>query len=78
MEMQQSFGKISGYKLSPNKSEILTINEAAIHCLPFQIAKNGFDYIGIHIFQTNQKICIEITSPLCCRKLLLILNIGPY
>ena len=48
-----TFGKISGYKVNVQKSEIMPINPAAgrilFDPLPFKISRNRFKYLGIWI-----------------------------
>ena len=59
-----TFGKISGYKVNVQKSEIMTINPAAgrilFDPLPFKISRNKFKYLGIwithnfkHLYRAN-------------------------
>uniref|UniRef100_A0AAR2IWT2 Reverse transcriptase domain-containing protein n=1 Tax=Pygocentrus nattereri TaxID=42514 RepID=A0AAR2IWT2_PYGNA len=59
-----SFGKISGYKINLQKSELLPINTAArlitFDSLPFKLSKDKFKYLGIwvtnnykHLYKAN-------------------------
>lgn len=47
------FGKISGYKINTQKSEMFPLNEAANQIphsqFPFKVVKKGFKYLGIEI-----------------------------
>jgi exonuclease III len=48
-----SFGKISGYKINMQKSELMPINTAArlitFNSLPFKLSKDKFKYLGIWV-----------------------------
>lgn len=64
LTLLDTFGKISGYKINTQKSEVMPINPAAnqivFSSLPFKISKNKFKYLGIwithnfkHLYKAN-------------------------
>ena len=58
-----NFGKISGYKINLQKSEMFPLNQAAsqipqIH-FPFKVVKKGFKYLGVEITPTFSLLFIK-------------------
>lgn len=51
LDIFSQFGKISGYKLNLDKSELFPLNSEArnypLHTLPFKVSTCGFTYLGI-------------------------------
>lgn len=70
LALLDTFGKISGYKINAQKSELMPINPAAKQILssslPFKISKHKFKYLGIwithnfkHLYRANFPLLIE-------------------
>ena len=57
------FGKISGYKINLQKSEMFPLNLAASQILPshfpFKVVKKGFKYLGVEITPTFSLLFIK-------------------
>lgn len=53
LSLLDNFGKISGYKINMQKSELMPINAAArlitFNSLPFKLSKDKFKYLGIWV-----------------------------
>ncbi len=66
-----SFGQISGYKLSLNKSEIFPINPAAkmypLKNFPFKVAHYSFVYLGVHVTHKFEDLYKANFAPLLTR-----------
>ena len=57
------FGKISGYKINLQKSEMFPLNQAASQIspshFPFKVVKKGFKYLGVEITPTFSLLFIK-------------------
>lgn len=87
LTLLDTFGKISGYKINTQKSELMPINPAAkqivFSSLPFKISKNKFKYLGIwithdfkHLYKANFLPLIESLKNDLERWNLLTLSLG--
>ena len=60
LDLLDSFGKISGYKVNMQKSELMPINCAAqqsiLTSLPFKLSKDKFKYLGVWITKTYKQM----------------------
>ena len=67
----KSFGRISGYRLNLNKSEIFPINESArkypLSNLPFKVSLDGFKYLGVQVSRKYEDLYKTNFAPLLTR-----------
>ena len=68
IELFNSFGTFSGYKLNFSKSECFPVNNLALGIpavyLPFKMSKNSFKYLGVHICRKLSDLCKNNFPPL--------------
>lgn len=81
MVLLTEFGKLSGYSVNIQKSEVLPVgtsnNEIFLNSLPFKLCPKKFKYLGIwvtdkhkELYAANYQICISISlKALLCFKL---------
>lgn len=71
LEILGQFGRMSGYKLNIQKSELLFVNELARSLpqsiFPFRIAEDGFRYLGVFITGTFRDLFLKNFQPLMDR-----------
>lgn len=68
LTLLNSFGRISGYRLNLDKSEIFPINKAAreypLSNLPFKVSRDGFKYLGIQVSREYEDLYKTNFAPL--------------